>query len=128
MFKKSQDNIDTFVGKNTKISGKIEAKGAIRIDGEIVGDIFSEGNITIGIEGKVTGNLEGDSIFISGTVNGNLKCHEHLRLGNTSKLVGDVEVKTLIIDENAIFEGKCMMESMSSDKIKEKPNKEKKGA
>lgn len=120
MFKKNQNNIDTLIGKNTKLSGKIEATGAIRVDGEIDGDIIADGNITIGIDGKITGNLEGSSIFISGTVYGNIKCSDYLRLGNTAKLIGDVEVKTLIIDENAIFEGKCKMESMSNDTVLDK--------
>lgn len=117
MFKKNQDNmdkIDTLIGRNTRLSGKIEANGTIRIDGELDGDIIVDGNVTLGIDGKVTGNIEGNSVFISGTVYGNIKCNEHLRLGNTAKLFGDVEVKTLIIDENAVFEGKCKMESMSS--------------
>lgn len=127
MFKKGQDisgKIDTIIGKNTKLVGKLEAKGTIRVDGEVEGDITADGNITIGLDGKVTGNLEGNNIFISGTVYGNITCNEHLRLGNTAKLIGDVEVKTLIIDENAIFEGKCRMESMNSDNQKDKATNE----
>lgn len=127
MFKKSQDSsgkIDTLIGKNTKLIGKIEANGTIRVDGEIDGNIIADGNITIGADGKITGNLEGNNIFISGTVYGNIKCNEHLRLGNTAKLIGDVEVKTLIIDENAIFEGKCKMESMNNENLIDKATNE----
>lgn len=127
MFKKNEDNInkiDTFIGKNTKLIGKIEAKGAIRIDGELDGNIAIGGNITIGTDGKITGNIEGDSVFISGTVYGNVKCKEQLRLGNTAKLFGDVEVKTLIIDENAIFDGKCKMENTESNIIKDSATNE----
>lgn len=128
MFKKNEinsDKIDTLIGKNTKISGKIEAKGAIRIDGELDGDIVVEGNITIGEDSKITGNIEGSSIFISGTVQGNIKCREHLRLGNTAKLFGDVEVNTLIIDENAIFDGNCKMNQTETKAIKDKATAEK---
>lgn len=127
MFKKVQDSsgkIDTFIGKNTKLIGKIESNGTIRIDGEIEGDIVAYGNITIGVDGKITGNLAANSIFVSGTVYGNIRCNEHLRLGNTAKVLGDVEVKTLIIDENAIFEGKCKMETMDNENIIEKATNE----
>lgn len=123
MFKKIQENadkIDTLIGQNTKLIGKVEANGTIRIDGEIDGDVVVDGNITIGTDGKITGNINGNNIFIYGTVHGNIKCREYLRLGNTAKLFGDVEVKTLIIDENAVFQGKCKMEAISDDNIVEK--------
>ncbi len=127
MFKKGQDNsgkIDTLIGRNTRLIGRVEANGTIRVDGEIDGDIVADGNITIGADGKITGNLEGNDIFISGTVYGNIKCNEYLRLGNTAKLFGDVEVKTLIIDENAIFEGKCKMENIRSEDTIDKATNE----
>ncbi len=127
MFKKnehSMDKIDTLIGKNTKFSGKIEAKGAIRVDGEVEGDIVVDGNITIGADGKITGNMKGNNIFISGIVKGNIKCNEHLRLGNTAKLYGDVEVKTLIIDENAVFDGNCKMKDANNAIANKESNKE----
>lgn len=123
MFKKiqeSSDKIDTLIGRNTKLMGKVEANGTIRIDGEIDGDVIVDGNVTIGADGKVTGNIEGNNIFVYGTVYGNIKSKEYLRLGNTAKLFGDVEVKTLIIDENAVFQGKCKMEDISVNNIAEK--------
>ncbi len=127
MFKKNEhniDKIDTLIGKNTKFSGKIEAKGAIRVDGEVEGDIVVDGNITIGADGKITGNIEGNNIFISGIIHGNIKCNEHLRLGNTAKLYGDVEVKTLIVDENAVFDGNCKMKNTNSSTIDKESIKE----
>lgn len=123
MFKKNEDTIgkiDTLIGKNTKFTGKIEAKGSIRIDGELEGDILVDGNVTIGPEGKIIGNITCINIYISGTVSGNVYCKEQLRLGNTSKLVGDAEVKTLIVDENAIFDGKCKMEKINDSTMNDK--------
>lgn len=122
MFKKNEvynGKIDTLIGANTKLIGKIEGKGVIRIDGNIEGDVIVDGNITLGTDGKVIGNIICNNIFISGTVKGNIKCKEQLRLSNTAKLYGDVEVKTLIIDENAIFEGKCKMENDSKAELDE---------
>ncbi|SDY61236.1 Polymer-forming protein [Proteiniborus ethanoligenes] len=126
MFKKNEDTIgkiDTLIGSNTKFSGKIEAKGAIRIDGELDGDVIVEGNVTIGPEGKIIGNITCSSIYISGTVKGNIHCREQLRLGNTAKLIGDAEVKTLIVDENAIFDGKCKMEGTSDTTMNDRDTK-----
>jgi len=112
MFSKNEvkvDKIDTLIGSNTKFTGKIEAKGTIRIDGELIGDLIVEGSVILGEDGKIKGNSVCDNIFISGTLEGNIKCKNQLRITNTGKLFGDIEVKNFIVDESAVFEGACKM-------------------
>lgn len=118
------DKIDTLIGKNTKLEGKIECKGTIRLDGELNGDLIVEGNVIIGKSGKITGNISCNNIFISGIVKGNIISKETLRLTNTAKLYGDIKVKTFIVDENAVFEGSCKMDI--TENLNKKNNKEKK--
>jgi cytoskeletal protein CcmA (bactofilin family) len=122
------DKIDTLIGKNTKFEGTITSKGTVRLDGELVGDMISEGNIVIGEAGKVKGNITCHSIIVSGTVEGNVICKEQLRLTNTASLYGDIEVKSFIVDENAVFEGSCKMREDSNSKEKKNKTKEKQGA
>lgn len=107
---KKTNKVDTVIGKNTKLEGKIEAKGTIRLDGELVGDLIIEGSAIIGKNGKIKGNVVCSNIFVSGTIEGNVDCKEQLRLTNTGQISGDIKVKTFIVDENAVFEGKCQMQ------------------
>jgi len=120
-------NIDTLIGKNTKLQGTIEGAGAIRVDGEVTGDLIIKGNVVIGKEGKILGNVKCDNLLNSGTIKGNANCTEQFRLTSTGSHYGDVNVKTFIVDENAIFEGKCKMSNVAEDKqskqSSEKPNK-----
>ncbi|WP_069649177.1 bactofilin family protein [Caloranaerobacter ferrireducens] len=128
MFNKKEvklDKIDTLIGKNTKLEGKIECKGTIRLDGELTGDLIVEGNVIIGESGKVNGNITCNNVFISGIVKGNVISKEMLRLTNTAKLYGDIQVKTFIVDENAVFEGSCKMEATKTSN-ETKVNKESK--
>lgn len=128
------DRIDTLIGKNTKLQGIVEGTGTIRVDGELTGDLIVEGNVVIGPDGKIIGNVKCDNLFNSGAIRGNAKCNEQLRLASTATLFGDVDVKTFIVDENAIFEGKCKMQnttdgkSQKSNKSKELKELETKGA
>ena len=118
------DRIDTLIGKNTKLKGLIEGTGIIRVDGELTGDLIVKGNVVIGPDGKIIGNVKCDNLFNSGTIRGNIKCNEQLRLASSAALFGDVDVKTFIIDENAIFEGKCKMQNTKDEK-NHKPNNNK---
>jgi len=133
MFGKNEDKfnkIDTLIGKNTKLQGKIESKGSMRIDGELVGDIIIEGSVVIGEEGKINGNISCDNIFIAGSVHGNILCKDQLRVSNTGKLYGDIEVKSFIVDESAVFEGSCKMifQNHTGELTKEDIKTSKKGA
>ncbi|HSH36279.1 polymer-forming cytoskeletal protein [Schnuerera sp.] len=101
--------IDSLIGENIKLTGKIEGKGNLRIDGIIEGDIVYEGDVIIGETGKVQGNIHCRDISLAGTVEGNIKAKEKLTLHTTGKLMGDAEVANLIVHEDAFFQGSCKM-------------------
>jgi cytoskeletal protein CcmA (bactofilin family) len=102
--------LDSLIGDNIKVIGKIQGGGNLRIDGVVEGDIIYDGDIVIGEEGRVEGNISCDNVCIAGTVRGNVECNEVLNLLSTGKLSGDVQVSSFIVNENAIFEGNCKME------------------
>ena len=109
--------IDSLIGENIKLIGKIEGKGSLRIDGIIEGDIDYEGDVIIGENGKVKGNIHCYNISLSGTVEGNIIAKGNLTLHPTGKLIGDAEVSNLIVHENAFFQGSCKMTSKKAEKI-----------
>ncbi len=115
MFGKKQtadfSKFDTLIGKNTSFEGTLTAEGTIRIDGKIKGDVKVEGDIYIGESSQVIGNIMGSNIIVGGNVDGNIIANEQLRLTSTGKVIGDISVKSLIIDENGVFEGSSKMTS-----------------
>lgn len=115
MFSKKQtadfSKFDTLIGKNTSFEGTLTAEGTIRIDGIIKGDVKVEGDIYIGESSQVVGNIMGSNIIVGGNVDGNIIANEQLRLTSTGRVIGDISVKSLIIDENGVFEGNSKMTS-----------------
>ena len=112
MFRKKEDfveNVDSLIGEGIKVVGKIEGKGNIRIDRIIERDINYNGNIIIGETDKVFGNIKSGEISLAGTIKGNISSTSKLVLLETSTLIGDVEVPSFIIHENAQYEGNCKM-------------------
>jgi cytoskeletal protein CcmA (bactofilin family) len=101
--------IDTIIGPNSNIEGKINASGTIRIDGKYTGDIFSDGNVIVGENAVINGNIHAVNVAISGKVEGNIYSKGTLEILSTGRLDGDIEVSKISISDGAAFKGKCDM-------------------
>ncbi|WZL71600.1 polymer-forming cytoskeletal protein [Clostridiaceae bacterium 35-E11] len=113
MFKKSDmtvnEKFDTLIGKNSKFEGKLDAEGTVRIDGEFHGNIKVIGDLIVGEEGKMLGDVSASNIIISGIVEGNIIASNQLTITNTATVLGDIHITSLIVEEKAIFQGQCTM-------------------
>ncbi len=112
MFRKKEDiaeDLDSLIGENIKIIGKIEGKGNLRIDGFVEGDIDYDGNIVVGESGKVYGNIKASDISLAGTIHGNVDSKTKLVILSTGTLIGDIQVASFIVQEDAKFDGSCKM-------------------
>ncbi|OPL08906.1 MAG: hypothetical protein AVO33_08295 [delta proteobacterium ML8_F1] len=96
----SADTYDVIIGKSTKLTGNIHSGGAVRIEGEITGDIEAKGNIIVGNEAIVTGNIKCKFIEISGSVKGNISCQGNLKVYSQGSLLGDVSVISKSLEES----------------------------
>lgn len=116
MFRKKEDiaeDLDSLIGENIKIIGKIEGQGNLRIDGFVEGDIDYDGNIVVGESGKVYGNIKASDISLAGTIHGNVDSKTKLVILSTGTLIGDIQVTSFIVHEDAKFDGSCKMLSNS---------------
>ena len=95
-----------FLGYGTKISGKLHFEGSVRIDGDLDGEIESK-EITIGESAVVTAQIRADSIVLCGKVKGEINATQRIEIRATAKITGDITTPKLIIQEGAIFEGRC---------------------
>lgn len=113
MFKKQTDfssmTFDTLIGTNTELVGNITSKGIIRIDGRITGNVSIQGDVFIGENAYIKGDLTASNIHTAGEIEGNVFTSGILKLLPTSKLIGDIQVKSFICEEGSVFEGKCKM-------------------
>ena len=103
------NEIETVIGKNTRIQGEISGSGNVRVDGRIDGSISIEGNAVIGEPGIVNGNIKAANLIISGSVRGNANIDGSLCIHSTGQLEGDVKVKSLNIEDGGAFQGRSEM-------------------
>jgi cytoskeletal protein CcmA (bactofilin family) len=101
----------------SKIIGTIITDSDIRVDGTIEGDVKCSGKMVIGEQGLVKGTVECQSAEIMGTLDGKINVKYTLALRATSRLKGEINTQTLMVEPNAIFNGSC---TMGNDSDKEK--------
>ncbi|MHB9056602.1 MAG: bactofilin family protein [Paludibacteraceae bacterium] len=108
-FTSGNGGIINIIASGTKIIGKVSVESDFRLDGEVEGDIFGKTKVVIGEKGYLKGSLTCANAEIIGRVNGNINTSQSLTLRSTAELNGDVKIKSLIVEPNAIFNGTCSM-------------------
>lgn len=108
--------ISSIIGSDMIVEGDIRAKEAVRVEGKVTGDVETEGALIISAGGSVKGNVKGSSIIIGGSVEGDLCSGGRTEVASTGKVIGNIRTKSLVVDENAVFQGQCIMnvENLSS--------------
>jgi|HigsolmetaAR203D_1030402.scaffolds.fasta_scaffold00611_26 cytoskeletal protein CcmA (bactofilin family) len=107
------DKIDTIIGEDSVVEGGITSKGGLRIDGRVLGDIRTEGDLMIGEKGAVSSNIYARSVYVAGTVEGTITTSQTLSITKTGKVTGTIRVSALEIAEGGIFQGESHMDSAS---------------
>ncbi len=97
------------IAAGTVVEGKLRTPGSIRVDGKVIGEVMATQNISIGNTGDVEGNVSAKSVTIGGKIKGLIIAQEKLVLEAKAVVHGDIRAAKLVIDEGAMFDGKCMM-------------------
>ncbi len=97
------------VAQGTSFEGRITSPGSLRVDGRVQGDVVLTGDLVIGANGEIDGNIDAQTVTVGGKITGNISVKNKLVLENKARIKGDIHAAKLIIDEGAIFDGKCEM-------------------
>lgn len=103
------DKVNTLIGKSSLFNGNLEADGTVRVEGNFEGELHIKGDVVVGDTGKITGDIIATNAHIAGRVEGNVRIKGQLHLTPTAYIGGDIEVGNLVVDEGAVFTGKCLM-------------------
>ena len=102
--------MDAFLGKGTKITGKLVFEGKGRIEGHVEGEISAQDTLTIGEAAVVNAKIVGTSIVIEGKVTGDVTASERVDIQAGGKLVGDIKAARFTIADGASFKGNVDMD------------------
>lgn len=101
-------SINTIIGKGSAISGNMKVNGFIRIDGDIDGSLETDGNVIVGENARIRGDLTAKSVIFGGIIKGNIKANESVKVLSEAAVIGDVISRKVQIDGSAIIHGHCI--------------------
>ena len=120
---RKRDREDKILDVDASMQGNMIFKDPVnlRINGTFEGGLDTKGNLTIGENATVKANIKGETVTIAGSVYGDIDASKSLTLVAPAKVIGNLKSPTLMIQEGAIFDGKCRM--LKGKESKEIPNK-----
>jgi len=103
----SQPN--AFLGRGTRITGKVSFEGPARIEGQVEGEIVANDTLTIGESSVLNAQITGTVVVINGKVSGDITAAKKLEIRTPGRFYGNVITPSLVIEEGVVFEGHCSM-------------------
>ncbi len=94
------------IGEGTVYRGDIEFEGVLHVNGDFYGNINGNGDLGIGLTGRVRSVIRASNVIISGLVFGNIFALGRVAIKSSAIVVGNIHAITLVVEEGSILHGK----------------------
>ena len=85
---------ETCIDGQTVVTGNIEAKGSVCVDGQVNGNISAGGDLHV--SGSVNGDVTAQNVFLSGgAVTGNITVRGEVKTDHAAEIRGNVSAKSV---------------------------------
>ena len=92
------------IGSGVRVDGRIEGAETSDISGTLTGTLKSS-NINIDGKGAFSGDMSGQEITISGSVDGEINSEDYLIVNNSANIKGVIEYASLQVSYGARIQG-----------------------
>ena len=111
------------IAAGTTINGDMESDSNLRIDGNIIGNVYCKAKIVLGESGIIQGDVHAENADVFGTINGNVLAKDLTCLKAKCTVNGNIDTTRLQIEPNATFNGQCKMTSSEQPSVNGKTKK-----
>lgn len=104
--------IDSLIGKGTRIEGVLRFTGGLHVDGEISGRVVAESGpskLVLSEHARVDGDVVVGHLVVNGTITGPVRVTEFLEMQPKARIVGDVEYASIEMHQGAVIEGRLLL-------------------
>ena len=112
--------VNAYLGKGSRVSGKLNFDGTVRVDGQVEGEISAQDTLIVGESAVVTAQISGNTVVIKGKVTGDINARTRVELRAPGKLYGNIVTPSLIIHDGVQFEGHCSMGTSEATRVADK--------
>jgi cytoskeletal protein CcmA (bactofilin family) len=106
-------NLNTILGKGSSFEGTLKVEQSLRIDGKVKGHVSTTDSLVIGKEGEIEGEIIAKNAVIGGKVRAKINATGKVVLESSAFFIGELKTVRLVIDDGAVFEGRCSMQKDS---------------
>jgi cytoskeletal protein CcmA (bactofilin family) len=94
------------IGRTVTIKGDIRSDEDMQIDGQMEGRLdLGQHRLTVTPNGQVQANITAREVDVHGVVKGNVEAAERIIIRKNSKLIGDLKMASVVIEDGAYFKG-----------------------
>jgi cytoskeletal protein CcmA (bactofilin family) len=97
------------LGPDAEVTGKLSFVTATRIEGKLKGEVHASGLLVVGPQAIVHATVEAANLVVLGELRGQVQGAGRVEICAGGRLYGDVETKSLVVQEGAMFEGQSRM-------------------
>jgi cytoskeletal protein CcmA (bactofilin family) len=110
---------ETIIGPETRISGEVRGDEDLVVRGRIDGRVQLTAVLTVEAGGIVQADVQARAVVIAGVVVGNVTAAESIRLGDKSKVIGDLTAPRVVLEGGAAYRGRVEMGEVDLAKVAE---------
>ncbi len=118
------DNPDTIIGRGVRVEGSLQTAGDIQINGEFKGKLLTEADVVVGEHAVVDADINGQNVYVSGEVKGDINAFEKIQILETGKVDGNVTSAALSIESGGILKGTSTMHEIEAERPETEPTYE----
>lgn len=109
MFSKdsASSGAETIIGPSIKVKGGLVGGGDIVVGGKVEGSITTQHNLMVTEKAEVDADVKAANAQVAGFIKGNVSVSGKLELAPTSKILGNISAKILVVAEGAQISGNC---------------------
>ena len=104
----------TIIASGTKINGDITLSSSLHIDGEVEGVIRSDNVVTVGIKGKISGEITAKNLVINGIFRGTSES-QSVEILPKGDVKGKLTYSELTIEKGGLFEGETTLRPAATE-------------
>lgn len=107
--REGSEEINAFVGKGVSFKGVISYNGTVRIDGNLDGEIHTEGVLLVGEDAVLTAKITAGTVVCKGKITGDISAREKVKLRAPAVVNAGVKAPLLAMEEGVVFNGTLEM-------------------
>jgi cytoskeletal protein CcmA (bactofilin family) len=102
---------ETVIGTGVEVQGNLTSESDIIVDGNLDGSLKAGGNVAIGVNATVKGDIQAVNVTVAGTLVGDITASGEADIRETGHVKGNIHATGLAITSGGVFIGRSYMDA-----------------